>query len=200
LTTTTAAQQLQSADVFHFHGHGIKDPHDPTKQSLALGEPGSSLSMGEIASLDLASAHVTLIACSGAVQDFSFSLDEPLGLLSAFLLSGASSVIGALWPIQSETGRSFTKIFYEYFLKHIDRSELGPIVNLARALQYTVLELKRHDKTSLPYHWAPFICYGSWFCRRKPGTWQKEADEGKSKTRKRKGRSARFKHLLGSSG
>jgi CHAT domain-containing protein len=125
--------------------------------------------MSEITDLHLNAAHVTLIACSGGVQNFSLSGDEPLGLLSSFLLGGASSVVGALWPIQSSTGRLFTRIFYNYFLNHLDRTERGPIVNLAKALQHSMLEVKRDPSTSTPYHWAAFLLYGTWFCRRKPG-------------------------------
>jgi CHAT domain-containing protein len=45
-------------------------------------------------------------------------------------------------------------------------------VNLARALQHTVLEARKKDDTKRPYHWAPFVLYGVWFCRRKPGSWR----------------------------
>jgi CHAT domain-containing protein len=96
---------------------------------------------------------------------------KPLGLCSVFLLGGAASVLGALWPISSFTGRLFTQIFYKYFLKHVDRAELGPVVNLAKALQHNCLEIKKRKDSSTPYHWAPFVLYGAWFCRRKPGTW-----------------------------
>ncbi|KIW92974.1 uncharacterized protein Z519_06823 [Cladophialophora bantiana CBS 173.52] len=171
LTTGSIAQQLDSVDVLHFHGHSIIDPNDSTKQCLALGPKGEVLTIGDISSLNLRAAHVTLMACSGGVQDFSLSGDEPLGLLSAFLLGGATSVIGALWPIQSSAGRLFTSIYYDYFLRHVDRKELGPIVNVARAIQHAVLEIKKQPETSRPYYWAPFICYGNWFCRRKPGSW-----------------------------
>jgi CHAT domain-containing protein len=171
LTTGSFKRHSTSADLIHFHGHSISDMHAPTRQSLVLGPPIQHLTISDIASLNISAAHVTLIACSSGVQDFSLSGDDPLGLLSSFLLGGATSVLGALWPIQSSTGRLFTRIFYDYFLHHVDRAELGPIVNLARALQHTVLEARKKDDTKRPYHWAPFVLYGVWFCRRKPGSW-----------------------------
>jgi CHAT domain-containing protein/tetratricopeptide (TPR) repeat protein len=171
LTTGSFKQHSASADLIHFHGHGISDTHAPTRQSLVLGPPMQHLTISDIASLNISAAHVTLIACSGGVQDFSLSGDDPLGLLASFLLGGATSVLGALWPIQSSTGRLFTRVFYDYFLHHVDRAELGPIVNLARALQHTALEIRKKDDTKRPYHWAPFVLYGAWFCRRKPGSW-----------------------------
>ncbi|KAF4627856.1 hypothetical protein G7Y89_g10298 [Cudoniella acicularis] len=171
LTKTLFEQLSPPADLLHFHGHGIFDIYSPKRNSLVLGPPNEILTMPNIVALNLHATHVTLIACSGAMQDFSLSGDEPLGLLSSFLLGGASSVVGALWPIQSSTGRLFTRIFYNYFLHHVDRTELGPIVNLAMALQHTVLKIKKLPGTETPYHWAPFVEYGVWFCRRKPGSW-----------------------------
>lgn len=171
LTTDSFKEQSAYADLIHFHGHSISDTHAPTQQSLVLGPLRQDLTISDIASLNISAAHVTVMACSGAVQDFSLSGDEPLGLLSSFLLCGATSVLGALWPIQSSTGRLFTRIFYDYFLHYVDRAELGPIVNLARALQHAVLEVSKKDDTKRLYHWAPFVLYGVWFCRRKPGSW-----------------------------
>jgi len=127
--------------------------------------------MNDITTLDLNRAYVTLIACEGGIQDFSLQGDEPLGLLSIFLIGGATSALGALWPIQSTTGRKFTQIFYNYFISHVDRTEFGPIVNLAMALQHTSLCVRACTETQTPYHWAAFVLYGAWFCRRKPGTW-----------------------------
>lgn len=171
LTVDSMKQCSASSKLIHFHGHGILDPHSPSRQSLVLGPRSSPLTIDAIASLNLNAAHVTLIACSGGVQDFSLSGDEPLGLFSSFILGGATSVIGALWPIQSSTGRLFTQVFYKYFLGYMDWTELGPIVNLARALQHAVLEIRKRDDTRRPYNWAPFVLYGVWFCGRKPGTW-----------------------------
>jgi CHAT domain-containing protein len=170
LTTDSFTQYSISANLIHFHGHGISNTHALTQQLPVFGPPIQNLTISDIVSLNTSAAHVTLIVCSGAMQDFSLSGDEPLGLLSSFLLGGATSVLGALWPIQSSTGRLFTRIFYDYFLYHVDRAELGPIVNLARALQHTVLEVRKDD-TKRHYDWAPFMLYGVWFCRRKPGSW-----------------------------
>jgi CHAT domain-containing protein len=171
LTTKSFRTQAAGADLLHFHGHGRYDQHNIMRQSLELGGSGESITMNDIATLGLDRAHVMLIACEGGVQDFSLQGDEPLGLLSMFLIGGATSALGALWPIQSTTGRKFTQIFYDYFINHVDRTELGPIVNLAMALQHASLGVRACTETQTPYHWAAFVMYGAWFCRRKPGTW-----------------------------
>jgi CHAT domain-containing protein/tetratricopeptide (TPR) repeat protein len=171
LTTSSFQKQATRANLLHFHGHGQHDEHDITSQGLELGSPGELLTLDAATTLDLDAAHVTLIACEGGLQDFSLHGDEPLGLLPAFLLGGATSVIGALWPIQSTTGRKFTQLFYEYFINHVDRMELGPIVNLAEALRFVSLQIRACEGMQTPYHWAAFVLYGAWFCGRKPGTW-----------------------------
>jgi CHAT domain-containing protein len=171
LTTTSFRAKAAGADLLHFHGHGRYDQHNIACQSLELGAPEELITVNDMATLDLDRAHITLIACEGGIQDFSLHGDEPLGLLSLSLLGGATSALGALWPIKSATGRKFTQAFYDYFIGHIDRTELGPIVNLAMALQHASLRVRACPETQTPYHWAAFVVYGAWFCRRKPGTW-----------------------------
>lgn len=171
LTEDSFKQESEYAKLIHIHSHGISDPHSPSNQAVILGSSSEPLTTSSLAALNFNAAHVTLIACSGGTQDFSLSGDEPLGLLSSFLLGGATSVIGALWPIKSFTGRLFTQVFYDYFLRYAHSTEEGPIVNLAKALQHTVLKIRNSKDTAAPYHWAPFILYGVWFCGRKPGTW-----------------------------
>jgi CHAT domain-containing protein len=171
LTRETFTNEVHDSNLVHFHGHAAYGQHSSLNQCLIMGDPKTPLTLPKVVSVGLKNAHVTLIACEGGVQDFSINGDEPLGLMSAFLLGGATSVIGALWPIQSSTGRVFTKAFYEHFLHEIDRSELGPVVNLAEALRAAVMVVRLDEERATPYHWAPFVLYGSWFCGRKPGTW-----------------------------
>ena len=172
LDVESFSRTAQEANLVHFHGHGLYNEHDILRQSLVLGPRDSYLHLQQILSLGLAAPHINLIACEGGIQDFSIGGDEPLGLLSAFLAGGAASAIGALWPVQSATGRRFTELFFEHFLHHLDRRELGPVVNLAEALRHACKIIRSCKETSTPYHWAPFILYGAWFCGRKPGeTW-----------------------------
>ncbi|KAH7140411.1 CHAT domain-containing protein [Dactylonectria estremocensis] len=168
LDAESFARGAEKANLIHFHGHGWHDEHHILRQGLILGWRHEQLTLHHVAALALRSPHVNLIACESGVQDFSLGGDEPLGLLSAFLAGGAASVIAALWPIQSTTGRIFTETFFEYFLGHSDARELGPVVNLADALRHTCRSIRARKETATPYHWAPFVLYGAWFCSRKP--------------------------------
>ncbi|KAJ4114849.1 hypothetical protein BFJ63_vAg15249 [Fusarium oxysporum f. sp. narcissi] len=168
LDTKSFARGAENANLVHFHGHGWRDGHDILRQGLVLGWQHEQLTLHHVAALALRSPHINIIACESGVQDFSLGGDEPLGLLSAFLAGGAASIIAALWPIQSTTGRIFTETFFEYFLSPLDTRNLGPVVNLADALQYTCKSIRAKKETATPYHWAPFILYGAWFCCNKP--------------------------------
>lgn len=175
LRTADFKREATDAKLIHFHGHGSFDQHDISKQSLILGTPGSVggkqvLSVSDILELKLKAPHVTLIACEAGIQDFSLEGDEPLGILTAFIVAGATSVIGALWTIKSENGRKFTEGFYNNFLHEQPFEENYSVVNLAVALQRAALEIRNCKKTRAPYHWAAFVLHGAWFCERKPRT------------------------------
>jgi CHAT domain-containing protein len=109
------------------------------------------LSVMEIFDLQLDSAVVVLLACASGEDDVAPN-DDPLGLLSAFLYAGASSVIATRWPTQTSDAREFAKHFY----KKAFSSRKDGTVNLAVAVQAAVLELWEHWDEDDPYHWAQF--------------------------------------------
>lgn len=171
LSVERFATATRPSKLVHFHGHAFRSLHHPLDQSLLLGASGQRLTLGLATSLTLnAAPHVNLIACSSGAQDFSRGGDEPLGLPAALLASGAASALGALWPIQSATGRAFTRNFFEAFLLGADqREEPGPVVNLAETVRRASIRLMEDEQTGAPYHWAAFVLYGAWFCGRKRG-------------------------------
>lgn len=96
--------------------------------------------------------------------------DEPLGLVSALLYAGATSVLGSLWPIPSWVGRSFTEKFYSSLKEQQDRrentdssAENDAILNVAAAVRDAVQEIRRSPGTKQPYFWAPFVLHGAGF-------------------------------------
>ncbi|KAH7919590.1 hypothetical protein BV22DRAFT_852828 [Leucogyrophana mollusca] len=161
--------KLRSAEataLVHFHGHTL-DQVVALEQSLVLAHE-QRFSAQEIFDLELRCAPiVTLIACSSTDQA-TMPGDEPLGILSAFLYSGAGSAIGTLWKTRSEDGRAWAHEFYSSFEscraeKLYGIGEDVPVVNLARCLQKAAMAIKAKDDTNAPYHWAQFVLYGSWF-------------------------------------
>ncbi|KAJ3474592.1 hypothetical protein NLG97_g9775 [Lecanicillium saksenae] len=180
-------EKCKDQHIIHYHGHAVLGKAKEARfgQSLVLANAvnGSellqwddaiddSLLLGDgdelgrasasarltardmITKLKLSSAHVTLIACNSATQEFSAG-DEPQGIIPVLLLCGATSVLGTLWPILSSDGREFSESFYASF------GRPGSIVNLARAVQQSVLSMKA--KRPEPIHWAGFVLHGAWF-------------------------------------
>ena len=86
--------------------------------------------------------------------------DEPSGLISSLLVSGASSVVGTLWPIKDDDGRDFSKIFYATLLQGRQQTAL---VNLAEAIRAAALHLRGRESRNEPFHWASFVLHGCWF-------------------------------------
>ena len=188
LTLAVFQTMAERANLIHFHGHGEFNASNTLEHSLILGRNGAEkvsgdtkddgaesatkeeISIREIMQLHLRSPHVTLIACLSGLQQVNEEGDEPLGLVPAFLLAGATSIVSTLWTIRSEDGRKFTEAFYSYFLAGPAEGALGPVVNLARALQSSVLLIQSENTTCQPYHWAGFVLYGAWFCGSRPQT------------------------------
>lgn len=120
-------------------------------------------SVTDILRTPIRASHFSLIGCASAFQYIQTG-DEPLGVIAALLCAGARSVTGTLWPIDSGVGRKFSTQFYSHFQK---RNKPGDIVDLAVALQKTVVTLKEESATQTPYFWASFVLHGAWFYQRR---------------------------------
>ncbi|MCJ1454141.1 hypothetical protein MMC28_004491 [Mycoblastus sanguinarius] len=103
---------------------------------------------------------VCCIACDSGAQDV-YGGNEPFGLVSALFCAGASSVLGTLWPIESETGRMFTKYFYANVREQLAEAEFRGrnTIDLATVLSDSVRELRKWR--SDPYSCAAFVLHGS---------------------------------------
>ncbi|KAG7283968.1 hypothetical protein NEMBOFW57_010326 [Staphylotrichum longicolle] len=145
----------------------ISEPGSGREVLLSLQEentPGDNLLMvPEVFNLGLTAPLVVLVGCDSASQAVSTG-DEYLGLISGLLCAGATSVIGASWPIPSAAGRAFSDALYEH-LKPSAGSADG-LVDLAVALQEAALSIMDDSDTSAPYYWAGFCLYGSWVFRK----------------------------------
>ncbi|KAH0537352.1 hypothetical protein FGG08_005831 [Glutinoglossum americanum] len=178
LNRSTFLSFIKDADLVHYHGHSSVELDDKTKRSLIL-EPNPEnnddgrFTLDDIFKLRLNAAHVTLLACASSDQDVTPN-DDPLGILTAFLCAGATSVIGTLWPTESRDARQFCDIFYQQAFKGGTKST----ANLARALRETVLLLRDDWDGSSPYHWAQFVLHGAWFC--KSMGWKDTCDDTKA--------------------
>ncbi|KAM5510338.1 hypothetical protein FOXYSP1_10438 [Fusarium oxysporum f. sp. phaseoli] len=162
VTAECFKQMMETSIMFHFHGHCRLDQPTLGDQSLELAD--ELLPIRRVFEMKLQSPHITLVACDSALQVISAG-DEPLGVVTALLCAGASSVLGTIWPTLSSTGRDFSGEFYsdvvDQYRQSLKRGSSPTIVNLAEALRRAVLALRTRRKTRQPYHWAAFVLHGS---------------------------------------
>ncbi|NES24536.1 MAG: CHAT domain-containing protein, partial [Symploca sp. SIO3E6] len=103
----------QPHQVFHFTGHGAYNSTNPAQSCLYLSGT-DQLTLRDIINLDLSSYQlICLAACETAVTGNQTITDEYVGLVSAFLRSGATHVISTLWTVASAASALLIVEFYQ---------------------------------------------------------------------------------------
>jgi CHAT domain-containing protein len=162
----------RDAALIHFHGHAVSAPNgahqalvlQPTDTTTDIGTdtPAHHLTARKILTMNFTCSPIVVnIACASGSAELKAG-DELFGLTPAFLLAGAQSVVGTMWPIKSADGRAFTEAFYGELGSAGGGEGQGAVVDLARALQKAVLRIRDEEKTEAPYHWASFTVCGLW--------------------------------------
>ena len=150
----TFLQRSKAVNLLHYHGHAYLEASERKDRALVL-EPvppdDGLLNVMDLFELQLNSAVVMLLACASREEDVAPN-DDPLGLLSAFMYAGASSVIATLWPTQTSDARDFCEGFYKH---SFGGKRSGPVI-LAKAVQKTVVAMWEEWDEDEPYHWAQF--------------------------------------------
>lgn len=153
------------AGLLHVHSHISSKDADPLQHHILLHTEENSVDSSIVTTRDVFSmslppgCHVTLIACSGGRFRVN-SGDEVLGLVPAFLYSGASSTISTLWDIPDSVGARFTEQFYDTLMDGRCGDEVSGW-DLAKAFQRAVVELDDKGKKPL-FYWAGFVLHGYW--------------------------------------
>jgi CHAT domain-containing protein len=171
-------------------GHGHLSQHNnedvsfvssPLDQAIVFNGTSSNnkLTARRIIELQLSKgAHLNLMACASGRQgiyklgnarlETDLITDEVMGLVPAFLFSGAGSVTSTLWPIMDEHGAVFSNHFFRAFVEAREkrRSQLSSgdeevsWIDLAEIHQEAVLAMRKIYKQ--PSAWAGFVLSGCW--------------------------------------
>ncbi|KAL8732427.1 MAG: hypothetical protein Q9181_003962 [Wetmoreana brouardii] len=160
-TSSNLATALSNANLnlLHYHGHVTFQEGDPKDHGLELDD--RRFTLRDVFNLELASQpnssgfHATLLGCGSGMSKTSISNDV-LGLVPAFLYSGAGSTVSTLWPFDDKDAAMYTRHFYQDF------GEAG-IIDLAKANQRSVLAIM--EKRPALYHWGSFVVNGYWMLR-----------------------------------
>ncbi|KAL8658841.1 MAG: hypothetical protein Q9202_007406 [Teloschistes flavicans] len=214
ITAPQALAHFSNATLIHYYGHISFHARSPQSSGLCLNEasrkatPRHAVKGAETLTAEMiydqlrlntatnadgaARALVTLIGCNSGAAQVSKG-DDLNGLVTAFLLAGAGSVVSTLWPIDREDGLAFGERFYgelerqeRELLRRAEEAEgqreTGEVeieLDLARAMQVGIEALRwekivddeenegmreqRVERT--PYHWAGFVLNGYWKLR-----------------------------------
>ncbi|KAH6839480.1 CHAT domain-containing protein [Chaetomium sp. MPI-CAGE-AT-0009] len=124
LTKGDVLGRLRGCRVFHFAGHGITDPTEPSRSCLLLKDwEAHPLTVGdlreerlqEIEPVGAAGAPFLayLSACSTAANEKLALTDEAIHLVSACQLAGFRHVVGTLWTVSDAFCADVARRFYE---------------------------------------------------------------------------------------
>ena len=186
-------QRTANADFFYFLSH-IHGPWGASTNALAqhmmlyhpqvnpdclpgaVHESGSSLSVEAV----LANCRMRqgsnafLLGCGSSIPQHP-AVDEPLGLVSALLCSGASSMVSASWDILADDACWWTRSYQEAWAREgrrVRESGIQGPVDLLTRFRGVVRLITRRGKESL-MRWAGFVHYGYWMFPSKEleGSW-----------------------------
>ena len=144
---------LREASVFHYAGHS-QDAADPLRSSVLL--DGQREGPNSVTAVDIskrrmpASSVVVLASCDSSVGNSRDGIGMR-GLTSAFLISGAGSVVGSLWLVDAESTSRLVLQFHKGFV----RNRL-PVAVALRKAQLEFIEEGAH-----PYYWSGFVVTGN---------------------------------------
>lgn len=178
-TPSNFCSALHGADLLHFHGHGAPNEEDPLDNGLSF-DVDCHLTLRDVFDLSPSTDrnpspsqtpafHATLLACGSGTSEKDRHTNDVIGLVSAFLYTGASSTVSTLWSFSDADAALFSHAFYEAFDKplalHRSGADARPSqedqrVDLAKATQRAILAIME-IKPEL-YHWAPFVLNGYW--------------------------------------
>jgi CHAT domain-containing protein len=118
------ANAMGKFSVVHFSGHSVLNPEFPLESRLLLAKRNGA-EVNEISAADLYGHYlvntrlVVLSSCSSAGSEAQAS-EGLTGLSRAFIVNGASAVVGSLWNIDDKYAATLFKKFHVTFLKQID--------------------------------------------------------------------------------
>ncbi|KAK0718291.1 CHAT domain-containing protein, partial [Lasiosphaeria miniovina] len=104
---------LEGCKVFHFAGHGLVNPVDPTQSGLLLDD--ENITVEDFLDINIKSGApflCVLSACLTGASDESLLEDEGLNLISSCQFVGFRRTIGTLWQVSDSVCVEVAEGFY----------------------------------------------------------------------------------------
>jgi CHAT domain-containing protein len=144
-------QRLPNVSIFHFAGHALGLDHGGELLLSGTHSP-NVLSAAQLTGLHLRHCKlVVLSACSTAIAERDITRN-PDGLVSAFLASGAESVVASRWDVNSNATAELMRHFYQSM-------QAGN--QATRALREARTYVHSLPAMRSPYYWAAFELFAS---------------------------------------
>lgn len=153
-TKEVVTKALQRSQYVHIASHGEHCVSAPAFQRIYLSsddQTDGSLYAYEILALDLRGLEIlTLSACETALGRFDAN-DNLSGLPASFFSAGVSTIIGTLWPVETNASQLFFTKFYRELRQGTDRLDA-----FAAAQRFT--------RQTFPQYrdWGAFYMAGAW--------------------------------------
>lgn len=150
---TAFLSSLSSTGVLHYAGHS-QDASDPLRSAILLDgnrEGPNSVTAVDITKVRMPPNSVVILAsCDSSVGNSRDGVGMR-GLTSAFLISGAGSVVGSLWLVEAKSTSQLVLAFHKGFAQ--DK------LSVAEALRKAQLGFIAEGKH--PYYWSGFVVTGN---------------------------------------
>jgi CHAT domain-containing protein len=154
---STFLAEMNKATIFHYAGHSVTDAVDPLRSSILL--DGNRSGPNSVTAVDISqqrlpgNAVVILSSCDSSVGNSRDGIGVR-GLTSAFLIGGASAVVGSLWQVEEASTAELMIRFHRAFAN----SEI-PVAKALREAQLSFIHSKPVPPN--PYYWSGFVVTGN---------------------------------------
>jgi CHAT domain-containing protein len=150
---TAFLRSVENAGIFHFAGHS-QDASDPLRSAILL--DGNKEGPNSVSAVDITkhrmppNSVVVLASCDSSVGNSRDGIGMR-GLTSAFLISGAGSVVGSLWLVEAGSTSRLVLAFHKSFAQ-----DKLPVAEALRKAQMQFIADGIH-----PYYWSGFVVTGN---------------------------------------
>jgi CHAT domain-containing protein len=118
----------------------------------------SVLTAQQIASLDLEGLDWAVLSACDTGNGELHDGEGVLGLVRAFRVAGAKTVVMTLWPVEDEMARRYMRSLYtERFARRQTSADAA-----WRATGSLLAERRTSGKSTHPWYWAGFVASGAW--------------------------------------
>ncbi|EWC46494.1 hypothetical protein DRE_04217 [Drechslerella stenobrocha 248] len=170
-------KHLETCKIFHFAGHGLSDPMEPSRSCLLLEDwQTDPLTVGDLRDHKLQENPPFLgylSACSTGANEAAKLADEGIHLISAFQLAGFRHVVGTLWEVSDSACVDIARTLYGTIRDEgmTDRAVCRGLHMSVRAVRSGNIAAEHSTRNAkvvsagpvvqeLDFDWVPYVHFG----------------------------------------